>query len=106
VAKQKTGALQMARNSDLKEKYDRKFEIEKEKIDNEMRRNLNDFEVDERSKKDESIRELEKAELQVIKDKKQIMLQKELQGLQETYKKRLSAYEIQLKEKLSNEKQV
>ena len=106
MAKQKNGALNLARNNDLKEKYDRIFEIEKEKIDNETRLNVNNFEILEREKKDANIRELGRSELQIMKDKKQILLQKELQTLQETYKKRLNSYELQLKEKLSKEKEV
>jgi len=105
VAKQKNDTINMARNSDLKEKYERIFEIEKERIDNETRVNINKFEIMEREKKDANLKELKNSELQVMKDKKQILLQKELQVLQETYKKRLNSYELQLKEKLSKEKE-
>ena len=106
VAQKRRASLTLAKENDLKEIYDKKFELEKTKLENEFSANLKNFEDSEKVKKDEILDDIKSAELSIEKDKRKMIMQKEIDKLKDNYQRRLTVFEVQLKDRLNNEKKV
>lgn len=106
VAQKRRESLNLTKQNDLKEIYDKKFEIEKTKIDNEFANSLKSYEDAEKAKKDDMLKDIKHAELSLEKDKRKMVIQTEVDKIKEGYQRRLTLLEAQHKDHLNNEKKV
>jgi len=98
--------LALTQREELKENYERKFILEKEKLDLQMNEDLKHFEEKEKIRKDHEIIKIQNLELRQSKDKKKNQLNSEVIQLEENYKKRLKNYQEVLQKKFEKEIEV
>lgn len=98
--------MALAKESEFKEEYDKKLDLGKKDIDDDIAIRLREYEESERLKKDKLVQLHKENEFKLEKDKKQMVYQGEIEKLVGNYKRRLDTYERQLKEKFDAEKQV
>ena len=94
------------KEKELREKFQRQLEIEKKKIEVEQMKNLKDFEEKERAYKDLEINRMQEEELQIEKEKKQILNKNKLDDIKFNLDKRLDNYKKAMCLKLEVEKNV
>lgn len=106
IASKQKESLALSRRSQLKEQFDKKLEMEKEKLETNMLKQVRDFEEAEKLRKDQELVKQQNLELKQEKEKRQLQIRGEIDEIKLGLEKRLENYRQVLREKFENEKEV
>lgn len=105
MRKQK-GSIRNARVTELTKIYERQLKLEEERMENNLIKNLKEFEEHEKIKRDKDILRIFNDETNHAKTTQELFVQNEIENLRNDLKSRFENFQQLLKEKFKKEKQV
>ncbi len=106
IAQKQKESIALSNKAQIKEQFDKKLELEKEKLETNLLKTLKDYEEAEKMRKDQEITKIQNLELKQEKEKRQLQMRSELTDVKFQLEKRLESYKQILREKFENEKAV